>query len=112
MKEQKKAQAAIEFLATYGWAFLVILIAMGALSYFGILSPSKLLPDRCNFGAEIGCRDYAIGINGIDLKLSNNAGDTIILDSLAVSTESSQLGCNSSVAGTSWKAGDVKDPYA
>ena len=112
MKEQKRAQAAIEFLATYGWAFLAILIVMGALSYFGILSSSKLLPDRCNFGAEIGCRGYAIGRNGIDLKLSNNAGDTIILDSLAVSTESSQLGCNSSVAGTSWKAGDVKDIYA
>ena len=56
-----KFQAAIEFLATYGWAFLVILISIGALSYFGVLSPSKLLPDRCNFGSEFGCVDYAIG---------------------------------------------------
>ena len=29
-----------EFLTTYGWAFLIILIMIGALAYFGILSPS------------------------------------------------------------------------
>jgi len=47
-----KSQVALEFLATYGWAFLVILIMIAALSYFCILSPSKLPPDRCNFGSE------------------------------------------------------------
>jgi len=36
----KKGQAALEFLTTYGWAFLVILIMIGALSYFGVLNPS------------------------------------------------------------------------
>ena len=50
----KKSQAALEFLTTYGWAFLIILIMIGALSYFGILSPSKLLPNRCNFGRKSG----------------------------------------------------------
>ncbi len=37
----KKSQAALEFLITYGWAFLVILLMIGTLSYFGILSPSQ-----------------------------------------------------------------------
>ncbi|MBI2659218.1 hypothetical protein HYX05_03935 [Candidatus Woesearchaeota archaeon] len=46
-----KSQAALEFLTTYGWAFLVILIMIGTLAYFGILNPSKILPNRCNFGA-------------------------------------------------------------
>jgi len=40
----KKVQAALEFLMTYGWAVLVILIAAGALAYFGVLSPDKFLP--------------------------------------------------------------------
>ena len=33
----KKAQAAMEFLMTYGWAILVVLVTIGALAYFGVL---------------------------------------------------------------------------
>ena len=32
----KKSQAALEFLTTYAWAFLVIIIMIGALAYFGV----------------------------------------------------------------------------
>lgn len=30
----KKSQAAVEFLMEYGWAILVVLVAVGALAYF------------------------------------------------------------------------------
>ncbi|HGJ67134.1 TPA: hypothetical protein ENS27_17370 [bacterium] len=43
----RKAQAALEFLMTYGWAIMVVLAAIGALAYFGVLSPSNFLPDQC-----------------------------------------------------------------
>jgi len=52
---KSKSQAALEFLTTYAWAFLVIIITIAALAYFGVLSPSKLLPERCNFGPEFQC---------------------------------------------------------
>lgn len=35
----KKSQAAMEFLMMYGWAILIVLIALGALWYFGVLNP-------------------------------------------------------------------------
>jgi hypothetical protein len=35
----KKGQAAMEFLMTYGWAILVVLIALGALFYLGVFNP-------------------------------------------------------------------------
>ena len=105
----KKSQAALEFLTTYGWAFLVILIMISALAYFGILSPSKLLPDRCNFGAEFACTEFSLGANGLLLKLRNNLGNTIIIDSLSVSTEKKQLTCNSNAIGAVWKSGEVKN---
>ena len=108
MSFNKKSQAAIEFLATYGWAFLIILIVIGALSYFGVLSPSKLLPDRCNFGSEFGCVDYGIGSSGFLVKLRNGFGNSIIVDSVAVSTEKSQLSCNSTITGVLWGKGEVK----
>lgn len=43
---KKKAQSALEFLTTYGWAFLVILIMIGALAYFGVLDPNRFLPEE------------------------------------------------------------------
>ena len=85
----KKSQAALEFLTTYAWAFLVILIMIGALAYFGILNPSGLLPDRCNFGPEIGCEDFEITVATLDLLLKNNAGEAIVVDSFTLSSESS-----------------------
>lgn len=35
--KNKKSQAAMEFLMTYGWAILVVLAAIAALAYFGVL---------------------------------------------------------------------------
>ena len=61
----KKGQAALEFLTTYGWAFLVILVMIGALSYFGVLSPENYIPDSCNFGSVMSCSGaYAVTSSG------------------------------------------------
>ena len=107
----KKSQAALEFLTTYAWAFLVILIMVGALAYFGILNPSGLLPDRCNFGSEIGCIDYAVGLTTFDLRLKNSVGEAIIVDSFNVSTEATTpYSCEvSPVTGLTWSTGDIDD---
>ena len=56
---QKRAQAAMEFLATYGWAILVVLVVIAALAYFGVLSPSKFLPEKCTFQPGILCKDFS-----------------------------------------------------
>ena len=47
----KKAQAAMEFLMTYGWAILVVLVVIGALAYFGVLNPRNLVPNSCKMTA-------------------------------------------------------------
>ena len=49
--KSQKSQAALEFLTTYGWAFLIIILMIGTLSYFGVINP-KLLPERCTLGSE------------------------------------------------------------
>ena len=43
----KKSQAALENLATYAWAILVVMIVIGALYYFDVLNPSNFLPNKC-----------------------------------------------------------------
>ncbi|MBD3313845.1 hypothetical protein GF345_05365, partial [Candidatus Woesearchaeota archaeon] len=85
---RKKAQAAMEFLMTYGWAILVVLVVIGALAYFGVLSPQRLLPDKCLFGPGIGtCSDFAIedlssntDDQQIVLDVTNGFGETITMD--------------------------------
>jgi len=54
----KKAQAAMEFLMTYGWAILIVLVAVGALNYFGVLSLGMFLPNKCTFQSGINCIDF------------------------------------------------------
>jgi len=70
----KKAQAAMEFLMTYGWAILVVLVAIGALAYFGVLSPDKFLPSKCVLPSGIACLDHKADTSGVSLVIQNGMG--------------------------------------
>ena len=50
-----KAQAAIEYLLTYGWALLVIAI-IASLLYLFITSPPSITPSSCSFAASVYAR--------------------------------------------------------
>jgi hypothetical protein len=56
----KKGQAAMEFLMTYGWAILVLLVVIGALAYFGVTKSSTMLPERTLFQAPLSNVDNAV----------------------------------------------------
>ena len=73
----KKGQAALEFMATYGWAVLVLLIMIGAISYFGILNPNKVLPDKCIMGADFTCVDFIIDGTDVQIQMKQGVGKTI-----------------------------------
>lgn len=49
---------------TYGWAILVVLVAIGALAYFGVLSPARFLPSSCTIGPGFACEDFQVTANG------------------------------------------------
>ena len=111
-----KSQAALEFLTTYGWAFLVIIIMISTLAYFGILNPSKILPDRCNIGSQFECKDYQISAssNTFKIRLKNNVGEPITVQSITLNSESAtSYNCPTLTAPsslpTAWKSGEVID---
>ena len=66
---------------------------IGALAYFGILNPSSLLPERCNFGTEIGCNDYKLDATNSKLKLKivNNVGDAISITKITYNIKLTKL---------------------
>jgi hypothetical protein len=74
---KKRGQAALEFIMTYGWAMMVVLVAIGAMSYFGFTNPQKLLPDKCTFGNGLICQDSQITPTSVKVSLYNGLGKTI-----------------------------------
>lgn len=63
----RKGQQALEFLVTYAWALVVVIVVVGAFAYFGLLNPQKYLPARCDFGVQLVCADYLFeSVGGMD----------------------------------------------
>mgnify|MGYP001603471124 CR=1 FL=1 len=92
-----KSQAALEFLMTYGWAILVVLVAIGALAYFGVLSPDKFLPAKCTLQAGIACLDHKATANQLVLRVQNSLGYDITVDAVKA-TGCTALGSQGSLA--------------
>ncbi len=82
-----KAQAAMEFLMTYGWAILVVLVVIGALAYFGVLSPSTLLPEKCTFPVSLSCTDHRVTASGVTIILQNGAGRDMTINRVSANSE-------------------------
>ena len=83
----KKSQAALEFLMTYGWALLIVLVAVGALAYFGVLSPDKFLPAKCLLQSGLACLDHKATANSLQFRVQNSLGYDITVDAVKA------LGC-------------------
>ncbi len=50
----------MEFLMTYGWAILVVLVAIAALAYFGVFSPDRWLPTSCTMSPGFSCTEFKL----------------------------------------------------
>jgi len=88
---QRKGQAAMEFLMTYGWAILVVLIAIGALAYFGVLNPERFLPEKCLIasGSGLFCDDYnAVSGAGITIRIKNILTESVTVTDVVVTDPS------------------------
>lgn len=88
----KKSQAALEFLMTYGWAILVVLVAVGALAYFGVLSPDKFLPAKCTLQSGIACVDHKVTSTTVTVRITNSVG----YDLSAITVKAGGCGTDSS----------------
>ncbi|MEM4367212.1 MAG: hypothetical protein QW035_03730 [Candidatus Anstonellales archaeon] len=60
----KKAQASIEYLMTYGWAILAIVLILGYIMVSGIFSPASFLPEQCSINEDISCTGHALIVKG------------------------------------------------
>lgn len=86
----KKSQAATEFLVTYGWVIMGVMIVVGALAYYGVFNTDKYINDECSFGAQLYCEDFKLTTDGrLFIDFRNNFGQSIdVLDSFKVTYDS------------------------
>jgi len=126
-RPMKRGQAAMEFMMTYGWAILVAIITIGALSYFGVIN-SKFAPDTCIISTPgIACKQSLVKFvgndpldssdyNGVYLTLINSFGKdmenvavTVLVNSVACNTYANDQGAP---APTTMTNGDLQNFYA
>ena len=66
--KSQKGQAALEFLASYSWAFIILLLMVGVMQYFEMFNFSKYESQICKIDNNFYCNDFSI-------EQSNNSGN-------------------------------------
>jgi len=74
-----KGQTAVEYLMTYGWAILIILIVAGVLAYYGIFAPAGFLgPSASGFAQVYVLSPWDFKTDGnLTLQIENRVGTSI-----------------------------------
>ena len=80
----KKVQAALEFLISYGWAIIVVLIIIGILAHLDVLSPDMFLPQKCILPSGIACLDYRVESSRVILVLQNALGESMTINDITI----------------------------
>jgi len=75
MRAKKEGQTSFDFLMTYGWALLLIVIVIGALFALGVFNVGSFTGPTATGFAQIGMIDWNVNNSGsLSLKLQNLAG--------------------------------------
>jgi len=74
-----KGQTAVEYLMTYGWAILIILIVAGVLAYYGIFAPAGFLgPSASGFSQVYVLSPWDFKTDGnLTIQIENRVGTSI-----------------------------------
>lgn len=113
----RRSQAAMEFLMTYGWAILVVLAAIAALAYFGVLSPEKFLPEKCLIETGFTCLSSKIESAKSTIVIQNSYGKSVVMDNIQIGSCSTAFTTSLTSEGqetfvlTGCSNGDVKEVF-
>ena len=73
---KRSAQSAMEYLMTYGWAIIVILVVLAALYLLGIFTPGGTLGNQCHVQFKYSCTGFTLATNGsASFLLGQNTGN-------------------------------------
>jgi hypothetical protein len=114
--KNKKGQAAMEFLMTYGWAILAAIVVIAVLAIY--FRPSSLVSSQAVISAPWYVEGYNLqSADGVHLQLKNNGGEQYTITSIDVINAkmgNAAATCTPVTAGGSADvvaAGDLSDEY-
>ena len=92
MSSNHKSQSALEYMMTYGWAILVIVIVAGVLYSLGIFSPASSLSSTVTGFSNLGSVTGECTANGIlRISLGDSTGYPINITSVTAKSSTGQI---------------------
>ena len=92
MVRSLKAQAAVDFMMSYGIALIIIFIAVAVIYKVTVLSP-VLAVSSCTAAPGFECEAYVLNVNGIlSLQFSQATGGSIVVRGAACSSQPNNTG--------------------
>ncbi len=105
---EKKAQAALEFMTTYGWTLLIIIAVVGIIAY-NFTDLHKTVPNECTFN-KVHCENFAVSpvvdyssgfaINGViyygsynklEFEFDNTYSNPITIENVSLNIENKSI---------------------
>ncbi len=86
----------MEFLITYGWAILIAVGVIAGIAYFADIDASEALPEECDLGGNLYCKDFVVdeASNDVFLDITNLKGHNVLIDQITATTRDGELVCN------------------
>ena len=69
-----KAQSAMEYLMTYGWAILIIVVVLAVLFSLGLFNGSKIVGTTCRTSSEYICQGVSYSGGTLSLTIGPSSG--------------------------------------
>ena len=77
-KHFRRSQSAMEYLMTYGWAILIIAVALGLLYVLGVFSPSSATTNSCTSQSGYICTALSLSPRGtVTFQFGQDTGTTL-----------------------------------
>ena len=116
----RKGQAAIEFISTYGFAFMALMITLAAINYLGFFNPSALRSQSCSLPRGLGCNDYTISVAAppvatgsaahLQMNVTNEYNVNITVTSITFISNlfPTPVSCSANLPAANWPVGQSK----
>lgn len=81
----KKGQAALDFLMTYGWAIALVVIIAAVLFALGVFDVNNFVGNKAVGFSQIAVKGWGLSTAGtMTIKLSNQAGVPVRIDNVSI----------------------------
>jgi hypothetical protein len=90
MSLDHKSQSALEYMATYGWAILIIVIVAGVLYSLGVFSPSNAASNTVIGFSGFNVQAQCIQGGALEMQITNGLGYTVNITKVNTTSNSGQ----------------------